>query len=596
MEPKLTFSAHAADAARPRRVDFFALPRPVQERFLASTRRAAPPVPIIFRRASVLPAAARAGGAVVIAIATYVVTRLGFGDAESALAFQRPALLGVYAALAAAAAFGVVRALAVLRYASSLPFAAGVYVYPWSIIDASTHELRVHAMSGLAKLDRRPSKRRTFVFSFASGASFTFDVPDADVADRVESALVASRDAVRRAIEDEGPRSTAQIDPLFDGTLANPLGPTEPLVRTRPAWIRFGWAIALGIAAVVAPTAWLSRNAASDEAMFAAAKAADTVAAYDAYIAKHGKHAGEVGDLLEPRAALRDVVKSADVGALLAFAKGHPKSKIQPEIDAAVRSAMLAELEKAKQPGTVTALNAFAAAYPETKPKKELAAAVHALYANALNAYEATASPNADAAAFVERLLAYAEKHGPSAEVRFRHRASDTVFNADAQVAKSRYFNGDVSLPSKHFSSAALAPYEHDVAQAIADRFAKAFPADILSVVPGAALPDADTSVTVPTLVLDYDVEWSRTTTITVKPRGVFVGLHLPFDISFFIPDGAPPKTVKAMAWKGPDLWKLGDDVGTGRGDRENYVYGVMAKSAFDLAQKKALGAYFKAP
>jgi hypothetical protein len=170
------------------------------------------------------------------------------------------------------------------------------------------------------------------------------------------------------------------------------------------------------------------------------------------------------------------------------------------------------------------------------------------------------------------------------------------VFNADAQVAKSRYFNGDASLPSKHFSAAALASYEHDAAQAIADRFAKAFPADVLAVVPGAPLPDADTSVTVPTLVLDYDVEWSRTTTVTVKPRGVFVGLHLPFDISFFIPDGSPAKTVKAMAWKGPDLWKLGDDVGTGRGDRENYVYGVMAKSAFDLAQKKTLDAYFKAP
>jgi hypothetical protein len=596
VEPKLTFSAHAADDAMPKRIDFFALPRPVQERFLASTRRAAPPVPIIFRRASRVPAIAWGTGALTLAVATYVVTRLGFGNSESTLAYQRPALLAVYAALAAAAAFGVVRALAVLRYARSLPFAAGVYVYPWSIIDASTYRLRVHGMSSLAKLDRRPTKRGTFVFSFTSGASFSFDVPDVDVADRVESALVASRDAVRKAIEEEGPRSTAQIDPLFDGTLANPLGPTEPLVRTRPAWIRFGWAIALGVAAVVAPMAWLSRNAASDEAMFAAAKAADTVVAYDAYVAKHGKHAGEVTDLLEPRAALRDVVKSADIGALLTFAKAHPNSDIQPEIDAAVRSAMLSELEKAKQPSTVTALNAFAASYPDTKPKKELAAAIHALYAKALDSYEADVSPNADAAAFVQRLLAYAEKHGPTAEIRFRHRASDTVFNADAQVAKSRYFNGDVSLPSKHFSAAALASYEHDVAQTIADRFAKVFPADIVAVVPGAPLPDADTSVTVPTLVLDYDVEWSRTTTVTVKPRGVFVGLHLPFDISFFIPDGSPAKTVKAMAWKGPDLWKLGDDVGTGRGDRENYVYGVMAKSAFDLAQKKTLGAYFKAP
>jgi hypothetical protein len=578
----------------PKRIDFFALPRAVQERFLASTRRAAPPVPIVFRKASLAPAFAWAAGAVALAVATYLVTRLGFGDAKSALAFQRPAMLAVYGALAGAAAFAVVRAISTFRYPGTLPFAAGVYVYPWSVIDASTHRLRVFAMSGLAKLDRRPTKRATFVFTFTSGHSFSFDVPDADVADRVESALVASREAVRKAIEEDGPRSTAQIDPLFDGTLANPLGPTEALVRTRPIADRFGWAIALGVAIVVAPVAWLSRNSSSDEAMFAAAKQADTVAAYEAYLAKTGKHATEITDFLEPRAALGDVVKSADVDALIAFAKAHPKSKIQPEIDAAVRSAMLAKLDDAKQLGTVTALNAFAARYPDTAPKKELAAAVHALFATALNAYEAGASPNADAAAFVERLLAYAEKHGPAAEVRVRHRASDTVFNADAQVAKSRYFNGDVSLPSKYFSTAALAPYEQAVEQAIADRFAKAFPADILSVVPGAPLPDADTSVTLPTLVVDYDVEWSRTTTVVVKPRGVFVGLHLPFDISFFVPDGGAPKTVKVMAWKGPDLWKLGDDVGTGRGERESYVYGAMAKGAFDLAQKKTLAAYFK--
>ena len=138
MEPKLTFSAQSSLHAMPKRIDFFALPRPVQERFLASTRRAAPPVPIVFRKASFAPAFAWAAGAVTLAVATYLVTRLGFGDATSALAFQRPAMLAVYGVLAGAAAFAVVRAISTFRYAGTLPFAAGVYVYPWSVIDAST--------------------------------------------------------------------------------------------------------------------------------------------------------------------------------------------------------------------------------------------------------------------------------------------------------------------------------------------------------------------------------------------------------------------------------------------------------------------------
>src|SRR5579883_3081937 len=177
VDPKFTFSAGAGENGAPRTLDFFTLPRAVQERFLASTLRTAPPAPILFAPAKKTRAFVWGGIAVAFAIATFAATRVGFGDVASALAFHRTPMLATYAALVAAATFAVVRALVALHALRSLPWAPGIYVFPSSVIDARSHKLRVYAMRDLEKMERAPTPVSTFHFVFASGAKLSFPVP-----------------------------------------------------------------------------------------------------------------------------------------------------------------------------------------------------------------------------------------------------------------------------------------------------------------------------------------------------------------------------------------------------------------------------------
>jgi hypothetical protein len=592
VDPKFTFAAHSD--APPKRLDFFTLSRGIQERFVASTHRGAPPAPILFAPAKKTRVLVWLGAGVLLTAAALATTRLGLGDASSALAFHRAPMLGVYAGLLFASAFAFVRAFAALHAMRSLPFVPGTYVYPSSVIDASTHQLRVFAMRDLVKQERQLN---TFTFEFP-GIKLVLPTKDVDAADAAERALARAHADLVKALEDEGPRSMAQIDPLFGGTVGSPLGPSEPFARLVPAWARFGWALALGLAVGVAPVAWALRNSASDARMFAAAQQENSVAAYRAYVAQGGKRSDEVSQVLLPRAELRDAEKAGTVDALLAYAKSHKGSKIQGEIDASLRKAMLGELEKAKAAGTVTALKEFAKKFPEHKLEPELRAAVHALYAAALEKYKAT-SPSADASAIVERALAYAEKSGsPDAEVRFRLRASKSLSNADEAARKSKYYQGEVSLPSKHFEADDLRGREDEVAKAVVEKFTGAFPADVLAVKAGAPIPDGDSlpAFKSPTVVVDYVVEWSRTQTVNMRPRGVFVGLNVQYEVSFVVPDGGKAMSVKLTSWRGPELWKFMDVPAEPRGERENKVYARMADVAFEQVERRALETWFKMP
>src|SRR5579883_2244055 len=68
-----------------KKVDFYRLPRPVQERFAAATRRTAPPAPLVFQKAARTRAGGCVGGGAAGAVVALVLLRSGWGEAGNLL-------------------------------------------------------------------------------------------------------------------------------------------------------------------------------------------------------------------------------------------------------------------------------------------------------------------------------------------------------------------------------------------------------------------------------------------------------------------------------------------------------------------------------
>jgi hypothetical protein len=511
-------------------------------------------------------------------------------------------MLAVYTALFAASAFAFVRAVAFAWQARAMPAPPGTYLFPGVIVEAQSHKMRVRALRDAVSVERSAAKPNVVAFLFADGSRIAIAAPSLDDAQRAERELAVAKTELARAIEEDNPRAMALLDPLYDGAVSSPLGPSEPMRREVPLWSRHGWAIALVAAAAFGPLLWLMRNRASDESMYKTVTAEQTAHAYKAYLARGGRHSSEIADVLLPRAELAESAKAGTVEAILAFEKGHPAStcKIQPEVDEKLRAALLVELEKAKTQKTVTALKDFASRYPmysTHKLNRDYGAAMHALFAGALEGYKQQA-PEKDVAGalpVLERLLAWAEKHGPDVELRFRSRDSKSLAKADEAIGKNPHFLGPDTLPSRFYADDKMKPREDDLSLTLVDRFNSSFPPDVAKMKVGADLPDGDLpKLTVPTLVIDYAIEWSRTQAYSVKPRGLFAGINMPFDISLYVPDGKAPLKVSFTSWRTPDMWKNRDQANGTPGDFAAIIYGQMADASFDMAKKRALESLFR--
>ena len=98
--------------------------------------------------------------------------------------------------------------------------------------------------------------------------------------------------------------------------------------------------------------------------MYRTVVATGTVPEYELYLVQGVRHADEVRDLLLPRMQLKEAEAQGTVEAVQAFADAHPSSKIDADIDAALRRVMLTALETAKKAGTIAAIDALAKKYP----------------------------------------------------------------------------------------------------------------------------------------------------------------------------------------------------------------------------------------
>jgi hypothetical protein len=577
----------------PKKTDFYRLPRPVQDRFAAATRRAAPPAPLLFERAPRTRVWAYLGAGAGLTVLAIVLLEVGWGDVKSALAIHKAGLLGVDVALFGAAAYCVLHAVAILRTMESMPWRPGIYLFPASVVDAREPLLLVWSVAeseGVERVAAPPG----LALRMRDGTRVVVGASGAAEAERAEGGLAARRGELAQAIAEENPHLLAELDPLHDSALSSPIGPSEAMKRTTPTWARLDWAIALGVGAVLGLAIGDMRNAMSDAAMYRAVVADGSVAMLQAYLARGGKHSADVSDILLPRAQLKDAEAEGSVTAIKDFAAAHPSSKIGPEIDAALRRVMLAELDKAKAVGTVGALDAFAKKYPDKLVDRELNAARHALYVKALAGWADKAQVDPPTKAFMQRLLAWAEKNGPACEVHFRAQPSKTMDDADKSAMKSGHYPGADAQPSRYVTPAELHPREDRVAKDLAQALADAFPAEVLAVTAGATLaPDAQPPTNLPVLLVEYSPEWSKANTACARPPTVFAGLAFTFESSFTLPDGSAPLKLSTRAWRGAELWKMHFTDGMSREDYEKLVYDAMIDGAFDTLDKKLKDAFF---
>ena len=585
----MTFSATMRPTAVriAKKVSFYTLPRPVQDRFVAATRRKAPPAPLLVQKAPRRTVWMYLGGSGVIALLALVLLRMGWGDPASGLALHGAKLLVVDLVLWAAAAYGVVHAVALLRAVESLPFKAGTYLFPGCLVEALGPVLRVWSVGDAETIERLATPAPALELRMRDGSRVSITAGSVDDAERADKALSQVRADLARAIAEDDAHVLAELDPLHDSALSSPIGPTEAMKPALPVWTRFDWAVAAGIGVALGLGLVWARNGMSDEAMFRAVAAAGTVPAYQEYLAQGGHRSTEVREVLLPRAELQTAASQGTVEAVQAFQKAHPDAKIQPEIDAVLRRAMLVELDKAKKAGTLAALDDFAKKYPDNGVGPELKAARHERYAAALAGWKAKAKPDASTEAFMDRLFGWLEKSGTSAaEVRFRERPSKSLDDADKKVMKNGHYAGPDCLPSKYVTTAALRSREQKVAGDLVQGFAGEIPADVLALKVGQPLgPEDPAPKDVPTLLVDASVEWSHVNTVSLRPNTVFAGFNFTFEASFVLPEGAPWQT-KVKSWRGADLWKYKDE-GMTREDFQQKVYDAMFDGAYDQLAKK---------
>lgn len=522
------------------------------------------------------------GAGAVLAIATFLLLRTGWGELSSAVAIHGPTMRVIDAALLAAVAYGVLHAASMRRAVRALPYRTGTFVFPGCVVEAYGPVLRVWPIAEAEALETRVSPTPALALRMRDGARLVVPARGIlEVAHAVD-AIVSLRPALMRALAEHDDQALAELDPLHQGAVSNPFGTTAPMKIRRPAWIRLDWALALCAGALLAGALVATRNDGSDEAMFRAVAASRSIPEYERYLSWGGSHSHEVRDVLLPRAELRRAEAAGTVEAVRAVAEANPHSSIMPEVDAALRRAFQAQLEKAERAGTIHALDEFSRRYPDAGLDAQLLAARHALYEKALADWKDTTHADVATTAWMERLLAWAEQsHDAILEVRFELRPSKTLASADAQVEKSVHYPGPDALPSHYLTDDAMKVREQRLADHVEQGIARHFPPDILSARLGERLPPDAPAPTRPTLLVAYAPEWAFTTTPCARPDTVFPGLAFPYQVTLVVPGGAPV-AVQKQVWRIPEMWRVTLEPGESREHYEQRIYDRMIDGAFD--------------
>jgi hypothetical protein len=573
-------------------VDFFNLERSLQDRFVEAANGAVAPTPLAFRSAR--PRTGVLGWWAICLVATVgsiALLGLGFGSLESSLAILGLPWAIVLGVLVALAVFAALRALALDHDRDSLPYRAGAYVFPIGVVDAQTEVVRVYRFPELADVSRR-DKRVTLRFE---SASFEFETSDPALAEQLVALVEQHRHRVSGEFGPPSSRELAGLDPLADTGFKSPFTPSEPRRKSTPRWLRFGWLEAVLAGAILGPLSWMGRNYLSEERIYAHARSQNTTGAYRAYLARGGARA-DVRDELLPRAELDEAIAKGNVDALEAFIARGAHPKIEAQVQAALKKALLAELSDVAATGSLGKLEAFAKAQPHRRLiESELGLKRAELFQKAARSFAAVAQPSTPGlVGAIGRLLFYAQKHGPEARIVFRRREAESSKDAETQLQKSAYFMGPEALPSRYFRAEDWAPREADVGRELEERLNREFPPEILRFKLAPAIEDDGTDVPKldqPTLLITHRTEMSGAF-MSKKPRGAFVGLGVMVRSVLIIPgDDQQPLSFKFSAWLPPDM-KRWEQPGATAKD----VYESVARDGLARYTKKQLQFFFKSP
>lgn len=572
-----------------RKLDFYGLPRSLQDRFIESIRSAAVPLPV-----TVLPApdrrSAKAGAVAALVLSAWALfTAHGFGRLESASAVGGPVQVAVHLVFAAAAVTMILRAYGLSWEAGRALIGQGVYVFPGVVLVVQGTQLTEYAA---ADIEAVRAEGPNLVLAVREGVVFRFPFSDRE---RLEEAALSLEKSLAqfKELSEADAIERARSHPLVDSGLPNPLAPTE--AHRRPVWlgplliavlvVAVGGGLGLGVSRV--------RNSLSEKKLFREAVAQNTVSAYEAYLARGGRRA-DVLDLYLPRAKLQLAVRAGSVEAIEKFLAENPNTKIRGEVVVIQREALLVELAKAKAQGGLSAIEALRQRFPAHHLiEPELKAARREAFVLAAQNFEAGAAEKLEGILpFVRDLLAYTEVHGKEVHVRWAHDFSQSREMLDNIVSKSeKYYLGRKSLPTQYFLGDYAARREDKLAQELIERIGQAFPADVVSFVydgPSGEPNRVLGEVTVPTLSLIHKESLSGGF-VGGKPKGMYLGASVTLTARFELPGRPEPFKFRWDAWRAPDFSVLVDkDIPE--------VYEYMMGGAFDGFRNVYLKQWFKEP
>lgn len=536
-----------------KRIDFFSLARPIQERFVESTRGQGVPVPLLVARLPLPMGAIAWGLASALAVFGWVyAVKLGYGKLENPLALQPKWLLGVEIGLLVLAVVLALKSRQSLRQRLRLPFVPTIYLFPIGAVDARSQSIAVHGWEELTKLDVGASRAR---IAFAHGS---FDFPLANAAQGAE--LKERAEEYRQKLAGGGPpeKELVMMDPLRDNGFKNPFSPVDSMRPPAPKRLPLLELGLLAGAVVLAFGVYQLRNHTGERALYERSVASNSIESYRAYLARGGQRT-DVSDLLLPRAELRVAIAENSVEAIERYIAAHPGSKIDNEIQTALRAALLKALEEAKQKGTITALREFEAKYKaHLKLVPELPGARVAYLGTVLDNFHKKAKPSKELWLMARRLIVYADEHGPKVAIRFSRQESRTLDKNEHMLTASAFYGGDKTLPSRVINGAPAKDAADRAAQDLAALLGKAFPSDLIHFEPG---PSVDASgpppkFTEPTIFVSYRLEISNPLSAK-KPRGIWSTVGVIGTTTFSIPDKEPAAESKYTSWHAPDIRKV---------------------------------------
>jgi hypothetical protein len=552
--------------------DFFALPRQVQDRVVASLNGKGVPEVIAYQPSSRWLALRWLWLAGLSSVALVPLSVWGFGQLSSPHALQHPLFAAAYIGLSVLAACSLA-VYSTAQKARVYPFALGTYLLPVGVVDVTSAALTTTPLTDLRRVTA--SGKSHVSLEFGSGGVFEFPLPVGSSVEQLTQELDAHASQLRSAYGASDRRTLATLDPLRDSGFSNPLSSRATISRPRNSGVsRVVLAALLG--AVVGGGLFLMRNRLGERTLYLQAVEQNTQDSYRAYLAAGGAR-DDVIDTRLPRAELLSA--SGDLAAVEKYAAEHQDSKIRDEVHALLRLELLKELQRARSTQDLAAIEAFKEKHAGfAVVEADLLEARKDVFARALKAFEGAYQPAADAQAFIRSLLAYAERNGPTVEIRFRRESPASVERADSAIRRSAYFTGSKAIPSQYFTGVLANERESRAATAVAEALQQAFSPSVLKfVVKPSEEGTADPPPTdKPTLFVNHKTEMSGGYT-TNRPRGVYVGLGMMFQVVGVLPPAEAAFRFKDSSWLPPDINEISK-----KGLRHEQVYEANAREGFD--------------